>query len=95
MKNQLLPIGSVVSLEGAEKKLMIIGSAVRRENDKTLYDYMGVPFPEGYIDSDTMFLFMAKDIAQIHFMGYINSEVQAFKIEYAKYLEENGLLETK
>ena len=91
MKNQLLPVGSVVSLENAEKKLVIIGAGVKRENDEKLYDYIGVPFPEGYVDSDTMFLFMAKDIEKVHFMGYINSEVQVFKMQYAKYLEDNNL----
>lgn len=92
MNNQLLPIGSVVALEGAEKKLMIIGESVRRENDNKTYDFIGIPFPEGYIDSETMFLFMAKDIEQVHFVGYVNAESQAFRIKYAEHLKEAGLL---
>lgn len=62
MNNKLLPIGSVVTLEGAEKKLMIVGESLVQEDDDTIYDYIGVPFPEGYIDSENMFLFMAKDM---------------------------------
>ena len=87
MKNQFLPVGSVVSLEGAQKKLLIIGSAVERENDKNIYDYIGVPYPEGYVDSETMFLFMANDIKEIHFIGYVNAEAQLFMQKYADLLK--------
>ena len=47
MKKDLLPIGSVVALEGATRKLMIIGLLVQDEQTKTMYDYIGEPFPEG------------------------------------------------
>lgn len=90
MKNKFLPAGSVVSLDGAEKKLLIIGSAVERENDKNVYDYIGVPYPEGYVDSETMFLFMAKDIKEVHFIGFVNAEAQVFMQKYADLLKGAG-----
>lgn len=93
MKNRFLPAGSVVSLDGAEKKLLIIGSAVERENDKNVYDYIGVPYPEGYVDSETMFLFMAKDIKEVHFIGYVNAEAQVFMQKYADLLKSAGTQE--
>ena len=93
MNNKLLPIGSVVSLEGATKKMLILGASVKRENDATVYDYIGVPYPEGYINSETMFLFLAKDIKEIHYVGYVDAEAQAFRMKYAEHLKENGLLE--
>ena len=93
MNNKLLPIGSVVTLEGAEKKLMIVGESLVQEDDDTIYDYIGVPFPEGYIDSENLFLFMAKDIEIVNFVGYVNAESQSFRIKYAEYLKENGLQE--
>lgn len=89
MENKFLPIGSVVSLEGAEKKVMIMGAAIERENDKKVYDYIGVPYPEGYVDSETMFLFMAEDIKEIHFIGFVNAELQTFMNKYAKLLENS------
>ena len=49
--SRLLPIGSVITLTDAEKKLMVIGTEVEREDDENIYDYVGVPFHEGYIDS--------------------------------------------
>ncbi|MBR3995885.1 MAG: DUF4176 domain-containing protein [Clostridia bacterium] len=88
MANKLLPIGSVVCLEGASKKLLIIGVSVQRNEDKK-YDYIGVPFPEGYIDSNTMFLFYHKDIKAVCFVGYVNSEVQLLRAEYSKEFEPN------
>ena len=55
MAKQLLPNGSVVTLKGATKKLMTIGIEVEMEGDEKTYDYIAIPYPEGYIDSETMF----------------------------------------
>lgn len=93
MNNKLLPIGTVVSLKGATKKMLIMGASVKRENDDTLYDYIGVPYPEGYINSETMFLFIAEDIEEIHYVGYVDAEAQAFRMKYAEHLRESGLLQ--
>lgn len=92
MINNLLPIGSVITLKGATKKLMITGITVEREEDGKIYDYIGVPFPEGYIDSETMFLFFHKDIESVDYIGFMNAEAQTFRIAHAKHLEEEGIL---
>jgi len=92
MKSQFLPVGSVVTLKGAQKKLTVIGSSVKRNEDDKIYDYIGLPYPEGYIDSETMFLFMAEDIEDVNFLGYIDAEAQAFRVKYAEHLKENGLI---
>ena len=81
--SRLLPIGSVITLTDAEKKLMVIGTEVEREDDENIYDYVGVPFPEGYIDSEIMFLFMHDDI-----VGFINSEVQAYRSRLNELADE-------
>ena len=44
---ELLPIGSVVLLEGAKKKLMIYGVGQTQLNEDKDYDYIGVVYPEG------------------------------------------------
>ena len=77
MKN-LLPIGSVVTLTDATKKIMIIGTDVKLEDDDTIYNYVGVPFPEGYIGSEVLFLFQNDDIENVDFVGFVNSEVQIY-----------------
>lgn len=68
---------------------MVIGTEVEREDDENIYDYVGVPFPEGYIDSEIMFLFMHDDIESIDFVGFINSEVQAYRSRLNELADEN------
>ena len=79
MAKQLLPNGSVVTLKGATKKLMTIGVEVEMEGDEKTYDYIAVPYPEGYIDSETMFLFMQEDIENVFFVGFVDAEMQVFR----------------
>lgn len=76
MKN-LLPIGSVVLLKEAEKSLMIVGT-MQRDDEGREFDYVSVLFPEGYINSDTFFLFNHEDIADVRFVGCINAESQTY-----------------
>lgn len=79
MDKHLLPVGSVVLLEEAEKKLLIIGNYVKKADDDRVYDYVGVPYPEGYIGGETMFLFFQEDIKQVVFLGYIDKDMQIFR----------------
>ena len=46
MYKDLLPIGSVVLLKGGEKRLMICGRVVCREDGEQIYDYAGCYYPE-------------------------------------------------
>ena len=57
MKNELLPIGSVVLLEGGTKKIMINGYFVVEGSNKKVWDYRGCPFPEGILESSGVELF--------------------------------------
>ncbi len=88
MSNKLLPIGSVISLVGAKKKMMIVGASVKVADTDKVYDYIALPFPEGYIDSEKMFLFQANDIEAVHFIGYVNAEAQVYLNNYAEQLGE-------
>lgn len=82
----LLPVGSVVLLKDATKKLMIIGILQVNSNENKLYDYLAVPYPEGYIGSENNFLFNHSDINDVIFCGYSNPEreifLQAMEIVY-------------
>ena len=53
----LLPIGSVVLLKDATKKLVIIGVLQVNAEQNKMYDYLAVPYPEGYLGSDNNYLF--------------------------------------
>ena len=67
----LLPVGSIVLLKDATKKLMIIGILQVNQKEKKMYDYLGVPYPEGFISTDKNFLFDHEDINDVIFYGYI------------------------
>lgn len=87
----LLPVGSIVLLKESDKRLMIYGIFQREENDDKIYDYIGVPYPEGFIDIETCFLFNEELIDQILFLGYIDSEFQLFKNKLGQLIEESSL----
>ena len=75
----LLPIGSVVLVGNSKKKVMIVGLCQKGGAAGKLWDYAGVVFPEGYIDSNKMFLFNNDQITQIFALGYQDAEQMAFK----------------
>lgn len=75
---KLLPIGSVVLLKDATKKLMIIGILQIKPDEEKMYDYLAVPYPEGYIGETNNFLFSHEDIDDVLFEGYSNSEREGF-----------------
>lgn len=72
-----LPLGSVVTLKKAEKKLMIIGRSQMCNGE--LYDYSGCLFPEGYLGKDRMYVFNNDDIETLYYMGMQNEEEFGFR----------------
>lgn len=84
----LLPIGSVVLLKDATKKLVIIGVLQVNAEQNKMYDYLAVPYPERYLGSDNNYLFNQGDINDIIFRGYTNPErdifIEALNILYSK-----------
>ena len=79
MFKNLLPIGSVIMIKGGVKQLMITGIKVSTEDQpETFYDYIGVFYPEGYIGTQSCFLFNHDDINDVVFKGYNNPEREDF-----------------
>lgn len=74
----LLPIGSVVLLNDAEKKLMIYGIRQTDNNRFKDYDYIGVLYPEGGVGQEMHFLFNHSDIKETFFRGYEDKDREAF-----------------
>lgn len=86
-----LPVGSVVLLEGAEKKIVIIGvMPVKHMNsgEEVAYDYMGVPYPEGFIGSESALLFNHESIKDTVFLGYSNEEREIFVEAIQKIMDK-------
>lgn len=74
MKEKYLPIGTVVTLKDATKKIMIIGYCPVEKEHSQMYDYSACLYPEGVIDSNRMLLFNHDQIATIHFIGLEDEE---------------------
>ena len=82
MINKLLPIGSIVTLNGIAKKIMIIGR-FQKSNNK-IVDYAGCLYPEGYLRPDKSIVFNNSDIDKIYFIGM--QDVEEF--EFNKKLQD-------
>lgn len=75
----LLPIGSVVIIGDSKKKVMIVGVCQKGGTEGKIWDYCGVVYPEGFLDSQKMFLFNNNQITQIAALGYQDAEQLSFK----------------
>ena len=67
-EKKLYPIGSLVTLKNATKPVMI--AAISYQKDGIRYDYLGIPYPMGYIDKNLTIIFNNEDIKEINFYGY-------------------------
>lgn len=90
MINDLLPIGSIVLLKEGKKRLMIEGIKQKTE-DGTFYDYVGVLYPEGYINDEYKFVFNQDDIEVVQFLGFVDIEHTMFRAKLQEKLQEEGL----
>lgn len=89
MIKDLLPIGSVILLKNAKKKLMIYGiKQLDSNNPEVEYDYIGVFYPEGNMGPDYQFLFNHDDIEKVYFEGYDTEEREKLIREIAKAYNE-------
>ena len=70
--NGLLPLGSVVFLNGSDRMFQIIGQVQADAGSLEIYDYAAVPFPEGYLDEDHLVMFQHADIDRICAIGHLD-----------------------
>lgn len=70
--NGCLPLGSIVLLNGSDKRMQIIGQLQADARTHDLYDYVAVPFPEGYVDDETLAMFQHEDIRLICAVGHLD-----------------------
>ena len=97
IKEKYLPIGTVVILKGATKRLMISGfCAIDNSNKDKIWDYSGCIYPEGFLTSDQICLFDHDQIEKIYHIGLSNDEeekefkenLNTFMIEFEKINKE-------
>ena len=85
---QFLPVGSVVLLEGGDKRLMVYGIMQNNPEDKKQYDYIGCLYPEGFVGAEHNYLFNNEDIKNVEFIGFVDGEQQAFRARLLEFLKE-------
>lgn len=86
MTKKLLPLGSVVYLDEATTKLMIIGRGpiFESEGENVYSDYVGVIYPEGINPEDAIF-FNHENIEKVVFEGYKDEEEGRFMEVYENW----------
>lgn len=88
MFERTLPIGSVVLLKGAGKRLMIIGYCKYKAGDEeTVYDYAGCLYPEGFMSPESTALFNHEQIDKIFALGYQNQKRFEFEPKLKEAIE--------
>ena len=71
MENKYLPIGTICTVKGNTKKVMITGFLKTSYNGNLKqYDYVGCVYPEGSLLNDKQIAFDHSDIEKVDFMGY-------------------------
>ena len=73
-----LPGGSVVSLKSSPQLMMIFGFYQQVPEQAHWFDYIACPYPEGYLNSDSLMLFDHGQIDKLHFIGFIDDECLEF-----------------
>lgn len=103
MKKGLLPIGTVVMLEGGTKKVMITGYYSKANGENKIYQYNGCIFPEGFIEN-VFCLFDHNRIKEIFYKGLENEEYEKYinnmdsfsgEVQHTKGLTAPDIIDTK
>ena len=85
IKEKFLPIGTVVLLKGATRRIMITGfCSIDSDNREKMWDYCGCLYPEGVLSSTQSCLFNHKKKEKIYHMGLSDDEEE---IRFKKNLE--------
>ena len=79
MDKKYLPIGSVCTIKGKNKKVMITGFySVEFTGNLKIKDYSGCAFPEGLLLPEFNCTFNHSDIETVDFIGFKNEEQSKF-----------------
>ncbi|MDR1265442.1 MAG: DUF4176 domain-containing protein [Propionibacteriaceae bacterium] len=73
-----LPLGSVVTLNGGDGKLVIGGRRRRDVSKGRLFDYAGCPYPEGDDGAGATILFDHDDITWVHYLGFADEDEETW-----------------
>lgn len=89
-----LPLGSVVMLKGASKRLMVTGFCTMAADDESgvMFDYSGCMYPEGVISSDQTALFNHDQIEKVYHLGLVDEEEKSFKVKLNQLINSENVV---
>lgn len=82
-EKHLLPIGSVVTLKNSLPKPLMVYARKTSHAERRECDYLGVPYPEGFVGDEAAFCFNKEDIDRLWFVGYQTAR----EVELREFLE--------
>lgn len=86
---KFLPIGTVVLLKDATKRVMITGFAsVSPDTGDRIFDYSGCVFPEGFMSYNQVCVFDHDQIDKVFYKGLEDEEEKNFKVQLIQKVEE-------
>lgn len=84
-KKNFLPVGTIVLLKNAKKRVMISGYCKITIGEITkVWDYCGYIYPEGLVEKEDILTFDDEDIDKVCYLGLNNEEYR----EYEKGLKD-------
>ena len=89
-----LPIGSVCTLDRINRKYVIIGYfSLEYNTNIKMYDYIGVPYPEGMLLHNKILSFNHDDILKVDFLGYSDEKYELFNNKILEQTNEVDSIE--
>ena len=87
-EEKYLPIGTVVLLKEATKRVMITGYAsISPDTGDKVFDYSGCIFPEGFFDYNQVCVFDHEQIAEVFYKGLEDDEEKEFMVNLKEEIE--------
>lgn len=75
-----LPIGSIVAIKGYDRSFMVLGRAIRKQEDGKYYDYCACLYPDGYMGGD-LYFFNEDAIEEVVFEGFEDEYEQLLRLQ--------------
>ena len=88
MKEDFLPLGSIVLLKEAKRYVVVIGYTVVEEGSKDVWDYLGCAYPVGVVDPTKNLLFNKDQIKEVIFTGFRDEEGRRFRKKLSESLKK-------
>lgn len=66
------PIGTVITLVGGDRPLMIYGRRQKQHTTGLEWDYVACLYPEGNLDEEHTVFFQNEEIEKVLFTGYLS-----------------------